>query len=146
MNGTRRFVVLLAVCAVSAKPSLGQSAAAPDRGAALQKLVVVVKDENGVAVAAARVQVKAQQLTNSLRCATDFAGHCELSILTGTYEVNVEKTGFYVASVPDAKVEGTISIDVTLQHQRAVREVVKVVESPPGPRPIRPSLCSMALT
>jgi len=83
-------------------------------------------------VAEARVQVKAPQLANSMRCETDFAGHCEFNSQPGTYEVRVEKTGFYAATVPSAQVEGPASVEVTLQHQRAVREVVKVVESPPA--------------
>ena len=132
MNGITRFLLWLAVCAVLALPSLAQSVPASEPRAEPQKLVVVVKDENEVAVADARAQVKGTELAGPLRCQTDYAGRCEFGSPPGNYEVRVEKTGFYAASVPNVKVQGATSIDVILQHERAVREVVKVVESPPA--------------
>ena len=129
LDGVSQFVVSMAVCAISASCSIAQS---DTQAPKLQKLVVAVKDENGAAVPNARVQLKGLLLTSPLRCETDFAGACGLLSPAGTYEVSVEKIGFYAASLPDVHAEATSHVDVTLHHQRPVREVVNVVESPPA--------------
>ena len=136
-----RFVVLLSLPTVSAPSSLAQSASASNRGAQLPKLLVVaVIDENGEAVAAARVQLKGPQLTSPQRCETDFAGHCQFnSLSSGSYELSVERTGFYASSLPNVQVGVTADVGVTLFHQQEVREVVKVVESPPAIDPAQVS-------
>ena len=90
-------------------------------------------DENGVAVASARVQLQPPPPALPLRCGTDFAGHCEFTDLSsGTYELRVEKTGFYAAVQPDVQVGVTANVDVTLSHQQEAREVVNVMESAPA--------------
>jgi hypothetical protein len=48
---------------------------------------------------------------------------------SGTYELRVEKTGFYAVVQPDVQVGVTANVDVTLSHQQEAREVVNVVES-----------------
>ncbi|MGB8012716.1 MAG: carboxypeptidase regulatory-like domain-containing protein [Terriglobales bacterium] len=104
--------------------------ASVDRNAASQKLVVTVTDENGVLVESARVQLQAPPDV-PLRCETDFAGHCEfISLSEGTYELRVEKTGYYALVRPDLQASATANLDVTLLHQQEAREVVNVVESP----------------
>jgi hypothetical protein len=68
----------------------------------------------------------------SLRCLTDSAGRCEfLDLPRGTYELRVEKIGFYATSQSNVQVGITANLDVTLSHQQEAREVVDVVESVP---------------
>jgi hypothetical protein len=102
-------------------------------GAATMKLVVTVMDENGVDVGSARVQLQGPSPAVPLRCETDFAGHCEFSNLSsGTYELRVEKNGFYALVHPDVQVPTTANVDVTLSRQQEAREVVNVEESRPA--------------
>jgi len=111
----------------------------PD-SAAVQKLTVTVTDENGVAVASARVQLKPPPPALPLRCGTDFAGHCEFTNLTpGTYELRVEKTGFYAVVQAAVQVGITTTVDVTLTHQQEAHEVVNVTESAPAIDPAQVS-------
>lgn len=93
-------------------------------------LEITVTDENGVVVPSALVSLSAPP-QNPLRCETDFAGHCALSNLwAGTYQLRVEKQGFYASVLPELQVGVTGKVDVTLSHQQEVREVVNVAESP----------------
>jgi Carboxypeptidase regulatory-like domain len=97
------------------------------------KLDVSVTDENGVAVPAARVRLTIPQQANPLRCETDFAGQCAFSNLTaGTYQLRIEKQGFYATALPNLQPQINGNIEVTLSHQQEVREVVNVVESAPA--------------
>src|SRR5580658_2656834 len=105
----------------------------PEHSGAAQDLTVTVTDENGVAVASARVQLQAPPPALALRCETDFDGHCEFTNLSsGTYELRVEKTGYYALVQTNVPVGVTANVDVTLSHQQEAREVVNVVESPPA--------------
>ena len=105
----------------------------PEHPAKGPKLTVTVTDENGVAVASARVQLQPPPPALPLRCGTDFAGHCEFTDLpSGTYELRVEKTGFYALVQPDVQAGVTANVDVTLSHQQEAHEVVNVVESAPA--------------
>jgi hypothetical protein len=98
-----------------------------------QKLTVTVTDENGVAVMSGRVQLQPPLPGIALRCETDFAGHCEFTDLpAGSYELRIEKAGYYASVQPEVKVGLTASVDVTLSHQREAREVVNVTESTPA--------------
>jgi hypothetical protein len=121
----------------SASSSSSQRAASQrvssEHGPAGQKLTVIVTDENGVAIASARVQLQPPPPAVALRCETDFAGHCEFTGLSsGTGELRVEKIGYYAAVQPDVKVGVTGNVDVTLSRQQEAREVVNVVESAPA--------------
>ena len=101
-------------------------------------LTVAVTDENGVAVASARVQLQPPPPALALRCETDFDGHCEFTDLSsGTYELRVEKTGYYALVQSYVPVGVTANVDVTLSHQQEAREVVNVVESAPAIDPAR---------
>jgi hypothetical protein len=92
-----------------------------------------VTDENGVAVMSGRVQLQPPLPGIALRCETDFAGHCEFTDLpAGSYELRIEKAGYYASVQPEVKVGLTASVDVTLSHQREAREVVNVTESTPA--------------
>ncbi len=109
-------------------PQLPASPSNPGVGS--QKLTVTVTDEDGVPVESARVLLQAPPPALPLRCETDFAGRCEFSDLpAGTYELRVDKTGYYLLSQPKAQVGVTANIDVTLYLQQEALEVVNVVES-----------------
>ncbi len=126
---------LAVVLAVLFTPAagVGQVAPGPSSGSAVQKLSFTVTDENGVAVPAARVFLQPPAPATPLKCGTDFAGHCQLNYLpTGSYQLRVEKEGFYALTVPEVQVGATSSVDVTILHLQEVREVVNVVESPPA--------------
>jgi hypothetical protein len=98
-----------------------------------QKLAVSVTDENAVPVASARVLLQAPPPALALRCLTNFAGRCEFPDLTrGTYELRVEKIGFYAVAQANVQVGVAANLDVTLTHQQEAREVVDVVESVPA--------------
>jgi hypothetical protein len=103
------------------------------RPATEQKLAVTVTDENGVAVSSARVQVQPPPPAILLRCETDFAGRCEFSALpSGTYELHVEKVGYYAASQSNLQSNVSANLEVTLFHLQEAHEVVNVTESTPG--------------
>ncbi len=96
------------------------------------KVHITVVDENEVAVASARVLLRAAPTSPWLRCDTDFVGHCSFQgIEPGTYELRVEKPGFYVLDQSIA-IGQVPSVDVRLSHLQEVREKVDVVESPPA--------------
>jgi len=134
---TVQCALVLALAAFWVTPAPGQTPSSsssqrvsPERPPAAQKLTVIVTDENGLAVGSARVQLQAPPPAIPLRCGTDFAGHCEFTNLSsGTYELRVEKTGFYALVQPNVQVGVTANLDVTLSHQQEAREVVDVVES-----------------
>ena len=97
------------------------------------ELEITVTDENGVAVPSALVQLRSSPQASPLRYETDFAGRCSFTNLTaGTYELRIDKQGFYATVLPDVHPQTIANIDVTLSHQQEVREIVNVVESPPA--------------
>jgi hypothetical protein len=100
-------------------------------GQNLPQATVVVTDENGVAVASARVLLETSAGA-AMRCQTDLAGRCAFAgLAAGQYSLRVEKEGFYAAqqSVPIAP---GATIEVAIAHQKEFREVVDVKESPPA--------------
>ncbi len=98
-----------------------------------QKLTVTVTDENAVPVASAHVLLQAPPPAQPLRCLSDFAGRCEfLDLPHGTYEVRVEKIGYYAIAQSNVQVGVAANLDVTLTHQQEAREVVNVVETVPA--------------
>ena len=97
------------------------------------KLTVSVTDENGVAVASARVQLQPPPPALAVRCETDFAGHCEFGDLSAeTCELRIEKAGFYAVTQADVVLGVTSNVDVTLTREHEVHEVVNVAESAPA--------------
>ena len=114
-------VILLALALVGV--AAGQTAPVP---------TIAVADENGVAVAAARVSLESAT-PPVVHCQTDFSGRCRFpSIASGAYRLRVEKQGFYATVEENVEIAPGSSIEVTISHQQEVREVVNVVESPPA--------------
>jgi Carboxypeptidase regulatory-like domain len=150
MHGRRASVmwvlllVAMLLCASSsaAQTSSPSSSGSPQRSSSERvssehnagaKLTVTVSDENGGAVRFAIVQLVRPAPAAPSRCETDFVGHCEFNNLSaGSYQIRVEKTGFYAVSQSNVQVGVTANIDVTLTHQQEAREVVNVAESVPG--------------
>ncbi|MGA8442493.1 MAG: TonB-dependent receptor, partial [Candidatus Sulfotelmatobacter sp.] len=149
------FLLALAICnvmsaQVQTSSSSSSQSALPQRSASShasseqaesgQKLLVTVSDENGVAVGLARVELQPPPPALALRCETDFAGRCEFTNLsTQTYELRVEKIGFYAISQSGVQVGVIANVDVTLSHQQEAREVVNVAESAPAIDPAQVS-------
>jgi hypothetical protein len=104
------------------------------------RLEITVTDENGVAVPTALVQLRSSQQTTPLRCETDFAGRCSFINLTPqSYQLRIEKPGFYATVLPDLQPQNAANLDVTLSHQQEVREVVNVQEPAPEINPVQVS-------
>jgi hypothetical protein len=145
------WALCFAAWALWATPAFAQTPSSPAQRTASErvssepsaggpKLVVTVTDENGVAVGSARVQLQAPPPAMAMRCATDFAGHCEFTNLSrGTYELRVDKSGYYALVQRGVQVTVPINVDVVLSHQQEAREVVNVVESPPAIDPAQVS-------
>ena len=107
--------------------------AAPQNGLTNARLAVTVTDENGVAVASVHVLLQTSLPATPQRCQTDFAGRCQFAgLFPGTYQVRLEKEGFYALVLPAVEVGANANLEVSLTHQQEVREVVNVVESPPA--------------
>lgn len=101
------------------------------------KLEITVVDENGVAVPSAQVLLTpappatVAQPNLSLRCETDFAGHCTFTGLPlANFQLHVEKTGFYAAVMASVRPDLTAAVDVTLSHLEEMHTVIDVHESP----------------
>src|SRR5437868_6627679 len=133
--------VLRCAMAVSLMAFMGSIAFAQTKASARRapsssagsRLAVTVNDENGVAVEGARVLLRSTATSAFVRCETDFSGHCSLQHLTpGTYQLRVEKQGFYALPPTPVNVGQTAGMDVRLAHLQEVHELVNVVESPPG--------------
>jgi hypothetical protein len=93
---------------------------------------IVVTDENGVGVSSARIVLQSPSQP-AVRCVTDFAGRCPFpSLPFGTYQLRVEKEGFYALEEPSVQIGPGSVIEVSISHQQEVREVVDVHESPPA--------------
>jgi carboxypeptidase family protein len=100
---------------------------------------IVVTDENGNAVASARVTVESSPQP-AVHCETDYLGRCRFpSLAAGSYQLRVEKEGFYANVQPSVQITPASTIEVTISHQQEVREVVDVVESPPAIDPAQVS-------
>jgi carboxypeptidase family protein len=121
----RSLVCLLALLAAAA----AQSVPAP---------TVAVTDENGVAVLSARVSLQSAAASvpgtaprGEVRCLTDFSGRCQFpSLPAGSYQVRVEKESFYAVVQSNVQIRAGSTLEVTIYHQREIREVVDVKESP----------------
>ncbi|HTW30939.1 MAG TPA: carboxypeptidase regulatory-like domain-containing protein, partial [Candidatus Sulfotelmatobacter sp.] len=112
------FFTLALVCA-----AVAQSTPAP---------TIAVVDENGVAVSSARVSLESSTQP-AVHCQTDFAGRCQFpSLPAGTYQLHVEKLGFYALDQSNVQLAANSTIEVALSRLQEFREVVDVHESPPA--------------
>lgn len=101
-----------------------------------QRVTITVVDETGVAVPDARVALTPADGSPSLHCQTSPAGMCVLTVVSSSpYKARVEKENFYATEAADLRFDQTTNLELTLAHQREVREVVDVVESPPAINP-----------
>ncbi len=101
-----------------------------------QRVTITVVDETGVAVPDARVSLTPSDGSPSLRCQTSPAGMCVITVPgPGPYKARVEKENFYATEAAELRFDQTTNLELTLAHQREVREVVDVVESPPAINP-----------
>ncbi len=99
-------------------------------------LVIVVTDENDVPVAAARAVLSMAGAQNPIRQDTDYSGKAEFTGLNpGSYQITVEKEGFYVLTSKDIQVGLTQRVDITLNHQQELHESMNVTYSPPAVDP-----------
>jgi hypothetical protein len=133
-----KLALQIGALALLVSPCLAQTHPAPSTTS--HKLEITVIDENGTAVRSAIVLLSNASQTNPLRCETDFAGHCTFTGLpTTTFQLRVEKQGFYTSVLPSVQPQTTVAVDVTLSHLQEVRSVVNVSESP---SPIDPAQVS----
>jgi hypothetical protein len=95
-------------------------------------LTVSVFDENGIAVAGARVTLQPPSPAPALRCGTQISGRCELPrIPDGLCQIYVEKEGYY-ATNSSVQTADASEVEVTLHHLKEIKETVDVRESPPA--------------
>ena len=137
-NSLRRAALFLVLCLVTtargqvanSSPHSIPRAVPPSAG---ENLVITVVDENDVPVASALIFIQSSPGVLPLKCETDFVGHCSFQgLIAGSHQLRVEKEGFYALSPTAVQVGQTLAVDVKLSHLQEVREVVNVVESPPG--------------
>ena len=127
MSTPRQSTLLFAWLLLNCNFALAQTA---------QRITVEVVDENGVAVADARVNLTSADGSVSVQCRTGPAGMCALAVpVAGSYNVRVERENFYVTEASDLHFNPAIVSQFTLARQREVREVVNVVESSPAINP-----------
>jgi hypothetical protein len=109
------------------------SIAASSQSRRLQgSLTVKVVDEDGVPVASALLTLSQGGGHAIFKGETDYAGRVSfLRLSAGLYQLQVEKEGFYSATVDKVHVGKTGSIEVTINHQRKYVESVRVTYSPP---------------
>jgi hypothetical protein len=136
----RTSAICFAVSIFLVQVSLAQTSTKTPESTSSQNILLTVTDENDVAVPSALVFLQTSPEAVALRCVTDFAGHCTFSNLSAaTYQLRVEKQGFYSVMLPAIQAGAAANIEVTLPHQQEVREVVDVVESPPAIDPAQVS-------
>src|ERR1700730_13724170 len=115
----RRTAICFAVSICLVQVSFAHTSTKEPGSTSSQNILVTVSDENNVAVPSALVFLHASPPAVAIRCVTDFAGHCQFSNLpAGTYQLRVEKQGFYSAMLPAVQTSAAANIDVTLLHQQ----------------------------
>jgi Carboxypeptidase regulatory-like domain len=95
-------------------------------------LSVTVFSEDGTPVESAQIILTSTKGRRTFRRETDYSGKFKFTALSpGTYQLRVQKEGFYVASLARVDVSETQNVTITLNHLREVAESVKVVYTPP---------------
>jgi hypothetical protein len=99
--------------------------------AAQRSVTFTSVDENGVAIAGARVIVTEQGLP-PVELWTDYSGQAHFILRKDApYTLHAEKPGFYQANETDVDPQSA-SVRVTLAHEQIVKEQVSVSASAPG--------------
>lgn len=100
------------------------------------RIVVIVDDENGVAVQGARAQLAGTPTGASsptYSCETDYAGRCVIrGLRPGNYVLHVDRAGFYRLVVPQVQVGQTDTIEARITHQQEIKESIDVQETVPA--------------
>ncbi|MCC6861896.1 MAG: TonB-dependent receptor [Bryobacterales bacterium] len=93
-----------------------------------------VQDENGVAVAAARVEFRSSAQDNPSIAISDTAGNFAAALSRpGDYQVRAERQGFFVFHSPAVALkEGGNQLTIVLNHLQEFAESVDVTYSPPA--------------
>src|SRR5215470_10436233 len=107
------------------------SAQEPRESQLAVKLLVKVVDETGVAVDDARLILLASATQTVVRGETDAAGRHEFTVNPGSYQLKIEKEGFYASTTDDVGVSDGSKLEVTIYHQQEIAETVNVYDSPP---------------
>jgi hypothetical protein len=109
-----------------------QLESANPRAPAPATLSVTVVSENGTPVGSAQITLTRAKGALNFQGETDYAGQFKFTdLFPGTYQLRVEKEGFYVATLAKLTVNETQNVTITLNHLRKVAESVKVVYTPP---------------
>jgi hypothetical protein len=96
-------------------------------------LILRARDENGAPVSSAKVYLYAEgsRLIGVLE--TDFAGRAVMTGLApGLYQIRVEKMGFYSARLERVEAPKADNLEITLEHEKEIRESVDVSSAPPA--------------
>ncbi len=105
---------------------------------AADTLLVIVNDENGVAVPLARVDLLQPDTQQIVRGETNYAGrHIFRGLATGSYQLVVQKEGFYAVRSIKVAVGTVDRTEVTLTRVREIHQRVNVVASPLAIDPAR---------
>jgi hypothetical protein len=100
--------------------------------AATRSLVVMVRDENGVAVASVTILLRPAGEETVHRRETDYAGRSEfIGLESGPYSLHAEKEGFYAVELSELRVGEIETVEVVLNRLQEFTERVDVVYSPP---------------
>ena len=94
-------------------------------------LLVIVNDENGLAVPLAHIYLVEQNTQNIEKGETNYAGrHLFRGLSPGNYQLLVQKEGFYAVRSDHVVVGMTESTEVILNRVREIHQRVNVVASP----------------
>lgn len=115
-----------------------REAVSPASHGSQNNLLVTVTDETGIAIPSARITLTHDATQTLYKGETDDAGRHEFtSLIPGTYQIRVEKEGFYVTVINDLRAGEAEDLKVTLNHQQEIVESVTVYESPPAIDPTK---------
>ncbi|HWP43060.1 MAG TPA: carboxypeptidase-like regulatory domain-containing protein, partial [Blastocatellia bacterium] len=129
LHMSRLLLPVLALVALSAAARGGEQN---------HRLEVTVFDENGLAVASARLTLTRVETQTIIKGETDYAGRCVFSgIDAGAYRLKVEKEGFYIATVADVRAGETERVEIVLNHHLEFSEYMDVTYSAPAVDPDR---------
>jgi TonB dependent receptor-like, beta-barrel/Carboxypeptidase regulatory-like domain len=131
-------LTLIAVALFVCEKQVTSAAPLQRKPAQSARLLLKVVDENGVAIADARLTLLQSATQTLVRGETDQAGRHEFNLTNaGTYQLKIEKEGFYSSSTNNVFISETSSLEVMIYHQQEIAETVDVYVSPPAIDPDR---------